>query len=317
MPILGTHQSIAGGYHRAVERAAARGYDCVQLFTANPRSFGTHREKSRFGKVLTKNNTPRRASPIAREQVEQFRQALRECGVGHPLAHDSYLVNLASPEDELWRKSVRAFVEELERAEMLGIPFVVTHPGSYTDSTPRAGIRRIVRALNQVHKATRDIAAQCLLETTAGQGTALGWQFEHLAQILDGVNEPERLGVCFDTCHVFAAGHPLAGRDQYEETMARLDAAVGLGRIKALHLNDSAREFGSRVDRHAHIGRGKMGLEPFRLLLADERFCSVPMVLETPKGQEAGVDFDVINLRTLQGLAPQAGDPTARPKGAR
>lgn len=317
MPILGTHQSIAGGYHRAVERAAACGCDCVQLFTANPRSFGTPREKSRCGKALTRSNTPRHPSPISREQVEQFRQALRDCGVAHPLAHDSYLVNLASPENELWRKSVRAFVEELERAEMLGIPFVVTHPGSYTDSTPRAGIRRIVRALNQVLKATRGIAAQCLLETTAGQGTALGWQFEHLARILDGVNEPERLGMCFDTCHVFAAGYPLAGRDRYEETMAHLDAAVGLGRIKAFHLNDSAREFGSRVDRHAHIGRGKIGLEPFRLLLADERFRSVPMVLETPKGQEAGIDFDVINLRTLQGLAPQAGDATDRPKEAR
>jgi deoxyribonuclease-4 len=255
---------------------------------------------------LTKNDDQRRAAPITAEQAERFRIALRECGVGHPLAHDSYLVNLASPDEDLWRKSIAAFVHELERAETLGIPFVVTHPGSYTTSTLRAGIRRIVRALNQIHKATRGMAAQCLLETTAGQGTALGWRFEHLAMILDGVKEPERLGVCFDTCHAFAAGYPLAGRQQYEETMAGLDAAVGLWRVKAFHLNDSAREFGSRVDRHAHIGRGKLGLEPFRLLLADERFQAIPMYLETPKGQEHGVDLDVINLQTLRRLAAQA-----------
>jgi len=287
MPILGAHMSIAGGYDRAVYKARDVGCDCLQLFT--------------------KNNNQWRAVSITSEQVERFRNALRERGVSHPLAHDSYLVNLASPDEDLWRKSIRAFVHELERAETLGVPYVVTHPGSYTFSTPRAGIRRIVRALNQVHRTTRGMTAQCLLETTAGQGTSLGWRFEHLTMILDGVREPERLGVCFDTCHAFAAGYPLAGRQQYEETMAGLDAAVGMWRVKAFHLNDSAREFGSRVDRHAHIGRGNMGLEPFRLLLADERFQAIPMYLETPKGQEDGVDFDVINLQTLRRLAGEAG----------
>ena len=249
------------------------------------------------------------------EQAAKFREALLQCGVGHPLAHDGYLINLASPEAGLWDASVRAFVEELFRAEALGIPYVVTHPGSFIEGTPRQGIRRIIRALDRIHRQTRGMAVGCLLETTAGQGTSLGWRFEHLAWILDGVREPDRLGICFDTCHVFAAGHALGTQDEYEETLGRLDALVGLGRVKAFHLNDSARELGSRVDRHAHIGRGQMGLEPFRLLLRDPRFQAVPMYLETPKGREAGVDFDAINLTTLRDLAKAAPDqPCAKPR---
>jgi deoxyribonuclease-4 len=161
-------------------------------------------------------------------------------------------------------------------------------------------MRRIIRALNRIHKETRGMAVECLLETTAGQGTSLGWQFEHLARIIEGVREPDRVGICFDTCHVFAAGYRMGTRDEYEDTMGSLHALVGLRRIKAFHLNDSARELGSRVDRHAHIGRGKMGRQPFRFLLADPRFESVPMYLETPKGQERGVDLDAINLKTLR-----------------
>lgn len=283
MPILGAHQSIAGGYYRAVQRARERGCDCVQLFT--------------------KNNNQWRAVPITAEQSDRFRDALRECRISHPLAHDCYLINLASPDPDLWDKSVGAFIDELQRAETLGIPYVVTHPGSYTHSTPGRGTRRIIRALNRIHKETRGMAVECLLETTAGQGTSLGWRFEHLARIIEGLREPDRIGVCLDTCHVFAAGYRMGKRDEYEETLGSLDEAVGLGRIKAFHLNDSARELGSRVDRHAHIGRGQMGLEPFLHLLSDPRFQSVPMYLETPKGQEDGVDLDAINLKTLRDLA--------------
>ncbi len=305
MPILGSHQSIAGGHHRAVQRAAALGFDCVQLFTASPRSLGTPRDGA----------GGRRSRPdtrISADQAAKFRDTLRRSGLVHPLAHDGYLINLASPDAAFWDASVRAFIDEFRRAEALGIPFVVTHPGSYTDSTLRRGIRRVVRALDRVFRETRGMAVGCLLETTAGQGTSLGWQFEHLAWILDGVREPDRLGVCFDTCHVFAAGYPLGTRDEYEQTFAKLDAVVGLARIKAFHLNDSARELGSRVDRHAHIGRGQMGLEPFRLLLADPRFQTVPMYLETPKGQEKGMDFDAINLKTLRELAANPEAPRRR-----
>lgn len=282
MPILGAHKSIAGGVHLAPARARQSGCDCVQVFT--------------------KNNNQWRAAPIAADHAERFRQALAEHGIRHPLAHDSYLINLASPDRDLWRKSVTAFADELRRAETLGIPYVVTHPGSFTDGSLKTGIRQVVRALDAVHRETAGIRTQCLLETTAGQGSSIGWRFEHLAMILDGVKQPERLGVCLDTCHVFAAGYPLGTREQYQATMDAFDAIVGIRIIKAVHLNDSSRELGSRVDRHAHIGRGKMGFEAFRLLLADRRFKDIPMYLETPKGHERDEDLDAMNLKTLRGL---------------
>ncbi len=282
MAILGAHMSIAGGYHKAVERAHQCGCDCVQLFT--------------------KNNNQWRAKDITPQEARRFRSALTELGIVHPIAHDSYLINLASPNRVLWRKSIDAFVVELHRADRLGIPYVVTHPGAYTTSSEARGLRRIIRSLDEIHKRTRGIAARCLLETTAGQGTSIGWRFEQLAAILDGVKDPQRLGVCLDTCHVFAAGYPMETKKQYNATIRALNTTVGIERIKALHLNDSRRELGSRVDRHAHIGRGAMGLAPLRHLLNDRRFRNLPMYLETPKGKENGVDMDLVNLRTLRGL---------------
>ncbi len=274
--------SIAGGYYRAAEIAADCGCDCVQLFT--------------------KNNNQWRAKEISDAEAERFRQTLADKGIGHPLSHDSYLINLAAPEDELWQRSIDAFAEELLRAEKLGIRYVVTHPGAYTTSSEEAGLARIVTALDEVHRRVGPIAAQCLLETTAGQGSTLGWRFEHLAAILGGVQNPERLGVCFDTCHVFAAGYPLASEADYADTFAEFDRLIGVGRIKAFHVNDSVKGLGSRVDRHAHIGRGCLGLAPFWRLLNDSRFARVPMYLETPKGQEEGEELDVVNLRVLRGL---------------
>jgi deoxyribonuclease-4 len=164
------------------------------------------------------------------------------------------------------------------------------------------GVKAVIRALDEVHRQTRGLAAQCLLETTAGQGTCLGCRFEQLAEILNGVDDPDRLGVCFDTCHVFAAGYPLGNAKEYEKTFREFDKIIGLETIKAFHLNDSKRELGSRVDRHEHIGRGHLGVEPFRLLLNDPRFRSIPMYLETPKGEHEGRPWDAINLETLQGL---------------
>jgi len=184
--ILGAHQSIAGGYHKAPERARLVGCDCVQLFT--------------------RNNTQWKARPISPKEAGLFRAALAKCAITHPLAHDSYLINLASPDERLWRRSVEAFVLELRRAELLGIPYVVTHPGAYTVGSEPEGLRRVAAALNEVHRQTRGLRVECLLENTAGQGTSLGWRFEHLAEILDRVREPERVGICFATCHAFAAG---------------------------------------------------------------------------------------------------------------
>ncbi len=280
MAILGAHRSIGGGYDKAVERARLCGCDCVQLFT--------------------KNNTQWAGGDITADEAKRFSDALETFGIIAPLAHDSYLINLASPAPLLWQKSLDAFVAELHRAEILGIPYVVTHPGAFTTADEAAGLRNVVRALDEVADRTRELKARCLLETTAGQGTALGWRFEQFAAILDSLQEPERIGFCFDTCHVFAAGYPLGTPAEYQATMAAFDRLVGLDRIKAFHLNDSRRELGSRVDRHAHIGRGRLGLEPFRRLLADPRFQAVPMYLETPKGEENGEDLDAINLRVLR-----------------
>jgi deoxyribonuclease IV len=282
MSILGAHMSIAGGYYKAVEAAKKAGCDCVQLFT--------------------KNNNQWRAKEITDDEAARFRASLVELGIAHPISHDSYLINLASPDPELWKKSIDAFIVELLRAEQLGIPYVVAHPGAFTTSSEAEGLKRIAEALDEVHRQTPKCKAMCLLETTAGQGSNLGAKFEHLAAIIDGVRDPDRLGVCVDTCHIFAAGYPLETPKDYKATIKQLDSIVGLDKVKAFHLNDSLKELGSHVDRHAHIGRGKMGLEPFRNLLNDRRFKKVPMYLETAKGLEEGEDLDVINLRTLRGL---------------
>lgn len=274
--------SIAGGYYKAVEHAVAAGCDCVQLFT--------------------KNSNQWRGKPITDVEAEKFQSAVKTARFQHTISHDSYLINLASPDDALWQKSLTAFVDELQRAELLGIPYVVTHPGACTTSTPAEGLARIVAALDEAHVQTAGIRARCLLETTAGQGSTLGWKFEQLAEIINCVQAPDRLGVCVDTCHIFAAGYRLQTATEYADTMAELDRTVGLDRVRAFHLNDSQKPLGSRVDRHAHIGHGTLGIEPFRHLLNDPRFRAIPMYLETEKGEENGEDWDVINLRTLRGL---------------
>jgi deoxyribonuclease-4 len=275
--------SIAGGYYKAVEAAHRAGCDCVQLFT--------------------KNNNQWRAKDLTDEDADKFQAALAETGITDPISHDSYLINMASPDDALWAKSVEAFCVELLRAEKLGISYVVAHPGAFTTSSEEEGIARIIKALDTVHRQTDGIRARALLENTAGQGSNLGWRFEHLAAIIAGVDQSEKLGVCIDTCHLFAAGYPLGTRKQYQATFDELDRVVGLNRVKAFHLNDSKKPLGSRVDRHEHIGRGELGLAPFRHLLRDPRFRNTPMYLETAKEEEDGEQMDVVNLRTLRALA--------------
>src|SRR3954465_8622494 len=202
MPILGAHQSIAGGYYKAVEIAHRLKCDCVQVFT--------------------KNNNQWRAKELRDEDVRLFRRRLKELGVAHPLAHDSYLINLASPDPLLWKKSVDSFVMEMFRDDPLRIPYLVTHPCANTTSTETNGIAAIVRALDEVHRQTRGIKTKCLLETTAGQGSCIGCRFEQLATILDSVGEPDALGICLDTCHIFAAGYPISTEKDYETTMKAL-----------------------------------------------------------------------------------------------
>lgn len=274
--------SIAGGYYKTAELAQACGCDCVQLFT--------------------KNSNQWRSKRISPEEAERFRDAVRATGVRHPIAHDSYLINLASPDEALWRRSIDAFADELRRAETLGLEAVVAHPGASLASSEEAGLARIVAAIDTIHAETRGLKVRTLLETTAGQGSCLGWRFEHLAEILGKVADPKRLGVCVDTCHIFAAGYPLVARRDYLATIRKLDRIVGLAQVRAFHLNDSKRALGSRVDRHCHIGQGCLGLEPFRHLLNDPRFRRVPMYLETPKEKVDGVEMDVRNLETLRAL---------------
>jgi deoxyribonuclease-4 len=283
MPLFGAHMSIAGGYYKALDAAKALGMEACQLFT--------------------KNNNQWRAKPLVPEDVASFKKSLRGSGIKSLVAHDCYLINLASPNPALYRQSVEAFVVELQRAEALGLDSLVTHPGAFMDSTETDGLQRVAEALDEVHARCPGFNVRVLLETTAGQGTSLGHRFEHLAAILDQLQNAERVGVCLDTCHVFAAGYPLAPQKLYRQTMKQFDDLIGLKRIEAFHLNDSLKPLGSRVDRHAHIGRGELGLEPFRLLVNDRRFRASPMILETAKGpDENGREWDAVNLEVLRSL---------------
>jgi deoxyribonuclease IV len=283
MPILGAHQSIAGGYYKAAELGVETGCQVIQVFT--------------------KNTNQWRGKPITPEEAAHFQHSLAAARIACPLAHDSYLINLASPEKTLWKKSIDALVDEVQRAAALGIAWVVCHPGAFTTTSEAEGLKRIVAALDTVLGQAGDKSTGILLENTAGQGTTLGWRFEHLAEILAGVKDNGRLGVCFDTCHAFAAGYKISTQSDYRATMKQFDKVVGLDQIRAFHLNDSVKDCGSRVDRHAHIGLGKIGRDAFGWLLRDRRFRAVPMVLETPKGKENGEDCDIINLRKLRELA--------------
>ncbi len=283
---LGAHMSIAGGCDRAIWSAHAVSFETVQLFT--------------------KNNNRWDAPPLSPEQAEAFRTALERTGIVSPVAHTSYLINLASPDDELWRKSIAALVAEVERCQCLGITDLVVHPGAHKGLGEETGLTRIGNALDEVHLRTEGLNVRIDLETTAGQGTSLGHRFEHLGAVFERVDHPESLGVCADTCHIFAAGYRLGTPEEYDETIDRLDRSVGLDRLRVWHLNDSCRECGSRVDRHAGIGAGCMGLEPFRNLMNDPRFRDLPMILETPKGTEDGEDLDVRNARILGGLVRPA-----------
>ncbi|MBM3997040.1 MAG: deoxyribonuclease IV [Planctomycetes bacterium] len=308
MPLLGAHMSIAGGLHKAVEAAAALGMETVQIFTHSPSQWAVKpvtpaaKELHRDGKSLTKNNNQWNAKDLTNDELRAFHDTLKASNLQFPTAHDSYLINLASPDPVLYRKSLEAFVIEVQRADALGLSYLVMHPGTPTDGDDAAGLKRIISAFDEVHQRCHDCRVMILLEATAGQGKSLGWRFEHLATILDGVQESKRLGVCVDTCHVFAAGYPLAPVDEYERTLHEFDSLIGLKRIKVFHMNDSKKPLGSRVDRHEHIGQGHLGLEPFRLLVNDPRFEKVPMIMETPKEGPNDEDMDVINLHTLRGL---------------
>jgi len=291
-PLLGAHVSIAGGVENAPLRGQVLGCETIQLFT--------------------KSNVQWRAERLAASSIRRFRSNCEAAAIRKPFGHTSYLINLAAPDPETFRRSVESLLVEARRAEKLGLLYLVLHPGSHGGAGTDVGIRRVISALDRVHRRTAGSRLRILLETTAGQGSSLAGRFEELALIIEGVREPDRLGVCFDTCHAFAAGYDLRTRETYEATMTQLDRTLspvcvagpqfrsGLDRVLAFHLNDSRRELGCRVDRHAHIGEGCLGLDAFRWLLNDPRFGGRPMVLETPKDKEG--KNDRMNLARLRSL---------------
>jgi deoxyribonuclease-4 len=287
MPLFGAHMSVAGGLYRAAELAAEQECDTVQLFTKNANQWA--------------------GKPLTDDDVRAFKKAVKAAKLKYPTAHDSYLINLAAPGDELYRKSIAAFTEEVERAEALGLSYLVSHPGAHTGSGEEAGLARVVAALDEVHARCAGFKVKVLIENTASSGTCLGGKFEHLAAILDRVKEPNRLGVCFDTCHAFATGYPLAAEADFATTFEQFNDLVGLSRLKVFHVNDSVKGLGSRVDRHAAIGRGQIGIDAFRRLVTDPRFRDRPMILETPKEDDAGNPMDPVNLAVLRGFLPGSG----------
>lgn len=281
MPYLGAHESVSGGLHNAFEHIRKVGGESLQIFTRNQRQW--------------------HAAPLSREEITLFQEKWAESGRMPVASHASYLINLGSSKKEQAGKSVTSFTGELERCDMLGIPLVVIHPGSHGGDGIEAGLAHVVRNLDRVFKnAGSSSRVKVLLETTAGQGTGLGSRFEEIAWIISHSAFPDRIGVCLDTCHIFAGGYDIRTPAAYERTMREFDRAIGLERLCFFHLNDSKKELGSRVDRHEHIGHGNIGLDGFRLLLNDARFADHPMTLETPKGKDLREDRE--NLRVLRSL---------------
>ncbi|MEN8189573.1 MAG: deoxyribonuclease IV [Thermodesulfobacteriota bacterium] len=284
MALLGAHESVSGGLHLAFERIEAVGGEALQIFTRNQRQWNP--------------------KPLSSEEIAQFAGGWEKCPAMPIVSHGSYLVNLGSPKEEVRHKSVEALKEELRRCAALNIPQIVMHPGSHGGDGVEVGLERVVKGLDQCFQDVEN-DVKVLLETTAGQGNGLGSRFDELGWIIDRSQFPDRLAVCLDTCHVFAAGYDISDRKGYEATMIEFEEKVGIDRLAFFHLNDSKKELASRVDRHEHIGKGCIGLEGFRLLLNDSRFEKHGMTLETPKGKDLQEDRD--NLQVLRSLIGNKG----------
>jgi deoxyribonuclease-4 len=276
--------SIAGGLHRAFDRAEQVDATALQIFVRNARQWG--------------------ARPLSADGIRLFRERAEESGLAQfTLAHAGYLINVASPDAALWKRSLRDLELELERCKQLGIPYLVFHPGSHVGSGEQAGLAKVVRALDSLlPSAPGSDGVMVLIETTAGQGSNLGHSFEQIAHILDNARSRDSLGVCFDTCHALAAGYEIRDRRNYKKVFDSFDRLIGIEKLKAFHLNDSKNPLSSRKDRHQHIGQGEVGIEAFKLILNDRRFRELPMVLETPKGEDLAEDRE--NLAILRGLIP-------------
>jgi len=277
---LGAHMSIAGGLQKSIERAVAAGCGTLQIFTRSSNQW--------------------KGKPITDKDADLFRQAFASSGLHEIISHDIYLINLAAAPGDTRDKSLAAFADEMNTCARLGINKIVMHPGSHTTDSPEAGLERVIAAFDQLFEEASLFEGLVLLETTAGQGTNLGRTFEELQTIVNGSKYPQRFGICFDTCHTFAAGYNTATPEGYADVMAQFDQLLGIERLHCFHFNDSKKGLGSRVDRHEHIGQGALGLEPFRFIMNDPRFVQIPKILETPKGDDDAMDQ--VNLTLLRGL---------------
>ncbi len=272
--------SISGGVYNAILAGHKAGCDVVQLFT--------------------KQSNQWKAKVLTDEEIERFYKEQKATKVKAVCAHTSYLINLGSPDDKLFEKSRESFKVEIQRCDILGIPNLVIHPGSHVGSGEEAGLKRIADAINKTFEEMPDSKTVVCLETTAGQGTNLGYKFEQLAEIIEMVEDKERMGVCMDSCHIFAAGYHITDPVEFKATVRQFDSIIGLNKLKIFHLNDSKKPHGSKRDRHQHIGQGEMGIEPFRNIINERRFARVPMILETPKGDDLKEDME--NLAVLRSL---------------
>jgi deoxyribonuclease-4 len=272
--------SIGGGVHMSIERACSIQCSAMQIFV--------------------KNNMQWFARPLSRDEISAFLNHQQRIALASVFAHANYLINLAATNPQFHANSIRALIEELIRADQLQLPFLVLHPGAHLGAGEEAGLTKIVESIDRVLATIPKVKTKIALETTAGQGSCLGHRFEHLAYIITNVREPERLRVCLDTAHIFAAGYDIGSLAGVRKTFREFDRVVGRDRLVAIHLNDSKTARGSRVDRHEHIGKGRVGLEAFRFIMRDRRFARIPKVLETPKGKD--LKEDVENLRTLREL---------------
>lgn len=281
MAILGAHVSIAGGSEKAPGRGKAIDADTIQIFTANQNQW--------------------KARPLTEVNIDGFREGMTQGQPQVSITHDSYLINFCTLEDWKKKRAVDAFIEEMDRSEALGIDYIVFHPGAHMGAGYDAGCATVAESLNTALAARPDHQVQLLVEITAGQGTTVGHTFEQIADILGQVTSPERMGVCFDTQHGFAAGYDIRTPDGWEQVLKDFDNTIGLEQLRAFHLNDSKRELGSRVDRHAKIGQGYLGLAPFWCLVNDERFTDTPAVLETPVDNESEYGEELRLLRSLIG----------------
>ena len=279
-PLLGAHMSIAGGVGNALLRGKTVDCGAIQIFTKSSRQWAS--------------------VPYTKEEIQAFTHNQKETGIQKVIAHDSYLLNLGSPDEGLRKKSILAFIDEVERCEMLAVPNLVAHPGAHLGAGEAEGIKTIAASLDEVHAACPGYKVSVTLEITAGQGSCLGYRFDQIARMMDATKESDRLRVCFDTQHAFASGYDIRTKEGYERTFTEFDETIGINRLAAFHLNDSKKELNARVDRHEHIGKGHIGVSGFRFLLNDRRFWGIPMCLETPKGPDLKEDKE--NLTLLRSL---------------